>query len=171
MKKLIFGSFTWPNNPTKMTFKCTKNLKDFFIPNKGDQLQSFGQNARILTGEGEFFGTTAFVSYFRIYSLFEAGIPKDLFVPGFANYMAYLTEFNLVGEPGPETVKYTFTFIEDVFSPSTPYYPPVSTVTAQQGDTLWSISNAYGVSVYDLVKLNPTIKDTVLTPGKEISLQ
>lgn len=90
MDKLKFATFTWPNNPTNMTLKCTKNLKDFFIPNSGANLQNYGQSARILSGEGEFYGTSAFVSFFKLYNLFKESAPKELYIPGVCHLLRLL---------------------------------------------------------------------------------
>ena len=171
MDKLKFATFTWPNNPTNMTLKCTKNLKDFFIPNSGANLQNYGQSARILSGEGEFYGTSAFVSFFKLYNLFKESAPKELYIPGFATYCAYFSEFSMLGEPGPQSVKYSFTFIEDVFTKATYSGPNQDTATTLNGSTIWTISNAYNIPVEKLIELNPSINDAILPAGKELTLK
>ena len=42
--------------------------------------------------------------------------------------------------------------------------------TIQQGDTLWDIAKAHGVSVEELKRLNNMSKYEVLKPGKKIKL-
>lgn len=171
MQTLTFGTFSWPNNPSKLNLKFAKNLKDFYIPFNGTQLQNYGNSARILTGEGEFYGTSAFVSFFKLYDMFEENVPKDLFVPGFTNFSAYFSELNFIGEPGPECVKYSFTFIEDVFTKATSYTPSQDSYVTAQGDNLWDISSAFAISIEDLIRLNPSITDTIMPGGKELDLK
>ena len=171
MDKLRFATFTWPNNPTNMTLKCTKNLKDFFVPNNGTNLQNYGQSARILSGEGEFFSTSAFVSYFKLFNLFKDNTPKELYIPGFVTYSAYFSEFTLLGEPGPESIKYSFTFVEDIFTEIEHSGPNSDTASTFNGTTIWAISNAYNIAVETLIELNPSITDAVLPPNKELILK
>ncbi len=164
MDRLRFGRFVWPNNPTNTKMKCAKNIESFNIPYTGSLMQNYGGIARVFTGEGEFHGSSALLNFFRLYSLFREDGSKQLYVPGFANYAAYFTEYNFIGEPGPGIVKYTFTFVEDVFTDAEYTEPIVAEITAASGDTLWSLSAEYGVPFQYLVELNPLISDPMDLP-------
>ncbi len=168
MDKLKFGSFVWPNNPESIRVKNTKNIKAFDAPYKGRVLQNYGPSARVVTGEGEFYGNGALVNYFKLYGMFKDDAPHQLDIPGFTRMGAYLTQLDFVGEPGPGIVRYTFTFTEDIFAELAPFGPPEFEVTVAAGDTLWSIAKEYNVSFERLVELNPSVTDPYRLPAGSV---
>lgn len=54
--------------------------------------------------------------------------------------------------------------------PQTPRPQPTGSHTVVKGDTLWSISQRYDVTVAQLRALNPWVEDDVIVPGKQIKL-
>jgi len=49
--------------------------------------------------------------------------------------------------------------------------PPVNKYTVRAGDTLWDVSEMYGVPLREIVRLNPQIKNpNVIQPGEEIDV-
>jgi len=46
----------------------------------------------------------------------------------------------------------------------------IITYIIRSGDTLWTIAQAYGISVEELKKANPTIKDDIIYTGQEINI-
>jgi nucleoid-associated protein YgaU len=43
--------------------------------------------------------------------------------------------------------------------------------TVQAGDTFWGIGRKYGVSVEDLVRLNPQVSPSLIHPGDQIRVK
>ena len=101
---------------------------------------------------------------------------------------AYFVSLRLEQEPRPDFVRYSFTFWEDdswytglavrqnqggaggqtaqEWEPSAVYHRVVS------GDTLWALAGQYGLSLDELVALNPQIKNpNLIRVGEEVRVR
>lgn len=106
MDNLCFGSFTWPNNPERYEEKCVREPK---YGENGD-LSGVKPMKRTITGDGTFFGATAYANFKALLVLMERGEAADLIHPVWGNRRAFLTELVSNMEPRENDVAYHFTF-------------------------------------------------------------
>ena len=104
-----------------------------------------------------------------------------------ADTNAYFVELSLRQEPRADYVGYSFAFWEGYDGHSTGVQvtggggepetgPAASTAgerrhTVRQGETLWGIARDYGLSLTELIALNPQIKNpNLILAGEEVRL-
>ena len=78
----------------------------------GWTLQDLGTAARTVTGEGVFFGETAYESLRTLEALLAQGGAGALTLPHVGTLQAVLTELEGEQEPRENFVRYRFTFVE-----------------------------------------------------------
>ena len=88
-----FRNFTWPNEPSSLRVTS-------------------GTAARTVTGEGVFFGETAYESLRTLEALLAQGGAGALTLPHVGTLQAVLTELEGGQEPRENFVRYRFTFVE-----------------------------------------------------------
>ena len=161
MLRMRFGSFVWPNNPRTYTISCKRQTAVHKVPMGGFVLQDLGRTATVMKGEGEFFGADAYSTFLELLAVFQKGGRGTLVHPVWQTAGAYLTELELTQEPRDDYVAYRFTFCEapgaaeeaacDEEMNGQRFYE------LREGQTLWTVSNAYGLSMTELLRLNPQI--------------
>ena len=180
MLNMRFGTFVWPNNPRTYTLSCKRQTAVHKVPMGGFVVQDLGRTATVMQGEGEFFGTRAYETFQELLAVFRAGGAKMLVHPLWQAERAYFTELQLTQEPRDDYAAYRFTFCEA---------PGVSTSGAAAADmtweaagkrycelgtgqTLWTLSAAYGLSMQTLLRLNPQIaKPNAVVSGMRVRIQ
>lgn len=115
LTKIKYKDFTFPNNPEITSFKCDRSYIKHKYPNlSGNELEDFGANAIIVTGEGYFFGVGAYYDFKRLYTVFKKKGVGDFRHPIFTGITrGLMTSLEGVVEPGGEAVKYTFEIVAD----------------------------------------------------------
>ena len=161
MLRMRFGSFVWPNNPRTYTISCKRQTAVHKVPMGGFVVQDLGRTATVMKGEGEFFGADAYSTFLELLAVFQKGGRGTLVHPVWQTAGAYLTELELTQEPRDDYVAYRFTFCEapgaaeeaagDGETNGRRFYE------LREGQTLWTVSNAYGLSMTELLRLNPQI--------------
>ena len=161
MLRMRFGSFVWPNNPRTYTISCKRQTAVHKVPMGGFVVQDLGRTATVMKGEGEFFGADAYSTFLELLAVFQKGGRGTLVHPVWQTAGAYLTELELTQEPRDDYVAYRFTFCEapggaeeaagDEEMNGRRFYE------LREGQTLWTVSNAYGLSMTELLRLNPQI--------------
>ena len=161
MLRMRFGSFVWPNNPRTYTISCKRQTAVHKVPMGGFVVQDLGRTATVMKGEGEFFGADAYSTFLELLAVFQKGGRGTLVHPVWQTAGAYLTELELTQEPRDDYVAYRFTFCEapgaaeeaagDEETNGRRFYE------LREGQTLWTVSNAYGLSMTELLRLNPQI--------------
>ncbi len=161
MLRMRFGSFVWPNNPRTYTISCKRQTAVHKIPMGGFAVQDLGRTATVMQGEGEFFGAGAYDTFQELLSVFQKGGQQMLVHPVWQTASAYFTELTLTQEPRDDYLAYRFTFCEapgaaeeaagDEETNGRRFYE------LREGQTLWTVSNAYGLSMTELLRLNPQI--------------
>ena len=73
-------------------------------------VQDLGALARVVTGEGVFTGSGASQSFLSLAAKMDGA--QLLIIPGVGQWQAYLSELTYLGEPGYESVDYSFRFVE-----------------------------------------------------------
>lgn len=136
---------------------------------------------------GEFYGPQAYEQFKKLASVFYAGGPGTLIHPVWQSTNVYFVGLSLAQEPRKDYVRYTFTFWEDYDGYQdclAPYRKPQAEVqenvqsqesgdgvyhTVKQGETLWSISRAYGLTLGEMMTRNPQIKNpNVVQAGQKL---
>ena len=162
MLRMRFGSFVWPNNPRTYTISCKRQTAVHKVPMGGFVVQDLGRTAMVMKGEGEFFGAHAYDTFLELLAVFQKGGREMLVHPVWQTAGAYFTELELTQEPRDDYVAYRFTFCE---SPGAADAEAAEAETGEgqrfyelrEGQSLWTVSSAYGLSMTELLRLNPQI--------------
>lgn len=107
-----FCNFTWPNEPSSLRVTSRRRTALLEEPGGGWTLQDLGTAARTVTGEGVFFGETAYESLRTLEALLAQGGAGALTLPHVGTLQAVLTELEGEQEPRENFVRYRFTFVE-----------------------------------------------------------
>lgn len=172
-----YKDFTWPHNPRIDTVEYRRSMGTHKVPFGRYHLQDLGPTRRVMKGEGEFVG------------------PGALIHPVWQSSNAYFVELTLAQEPRKDYVKYTFTFWEgyDGYAAYARTAPadrgsgdasggggstaqPVQGTevwhTVAKGENLWKISRDYGVSLTEVIALNPQLKNpNLIYPGEKVRVK
>lgn len=107
-----FRNFTWPNEPSSL--RVTSRRRTGPARGAGRRLDAAGPrtSARTVTGEGVFFGETAYESLRTLEALLAQGSAGALTLPHVGTLQAVLTELEGGQEPRENFVRYRFTFVE-----------------------------------------------------------
>lgn len=187
-----FKDFVWPHNPRVYSIDYQRTLSVHKLPFGRYHLQNLGLTRRIMQGEGEFVGTSAYSDFKRLAGLFYDETPGILIHPVWQNTQAYLTELSLSQEPRADYVRYRFVFWE--CPESAP--PALSKIDGSDkgastegqgadgalqnpryhivraGDTLWKIALDNGLTLTALLQNNPQIKNpNLIRPGEQVKLE
>ena len=145
---------------------------------------------RVMRGEGEFVGPEAYDTFRALASVFYEGGPGTLLHPVWQSAQVYFVALALTQEPRKDYVRYTFTFWEtysryrDTLAPAGASEegsgsqsgggttsPGGRTHTVAQGETLWGIAQAWGVTLGELLAKNPQLKNpNVIQPGQVLMM-
>ena len=190
LSPMRYKSYTWPHNPTVYSIDYQRKMAVHKTPFGLFQLQDLGRTNRIMEGEGEFVGEGAYAQFGQLANVFYDGGPGLLIHPLWQAANAYFVSLRLEQEPRPDYVRYSFSFWED-----DSWYTGLATrQTAQgqsgetsagetavseavyhrvvKGDTLWALAGQYGLSLAELIALNPQIKNpNLIRVGEEVRVR
>lgn len=185
---LKYKTYTWPVNPETYSLKFEKNTAIHSYPYTNlNEIEDLGMKPREVSGEGEFIGEGAYEEFKKLASIFYHRGPGPLIHPIWQISNAVFNRLELAQEPTPDYVKYYFGFIEDTghalkaqvkkkatsannkSQSQSKAKPKVYSV--KKGDTMWAIAKRNGMSLEQLVKKNPQIKNpNLIYPGNKINL-
>ena len=170
-----YKDYVWPHNPRVYTITYERNVAVHKVPFGRYQLQDLGMTRRVMRGEGAFVGEDAYDEFKKLVTVFYEDGSGLLVHPVWQSASAYFVDLSLAQEPTPNYVAYTFTFWEDYTGQSDGLVESESSSsesgesatvssgesyhTVSSGETLWGIANTYGVSLTDLIEMNPEIKN------------
>ncbi|HIY05874.1 MAG TPA: LysM peptidoglycan-binding domain-containing protein [Candidatus Evtepia faecigallinarum] len=184
-----YKSFIWPHNPRTYTIEYERQVAVHKIPFGRYAMQDLGLGRRVMRGEGEFYGPSAYEDFKKLATVFYDGGPGTLLHPVWQSAQVYFVELALAQEPRRDYVRYTFTFWEEYdkyrqelvpvgqessgqSGGSTPVTPaPEGAVyhTVVAGDTLWALAQTYGVTMGEILVWNPQLKNpNVILPGQRL---
>ena len=146
-------------------------------------------NAIERTG-GSFAGEDAYGEFQALAEVFDQPGPGLLVHPVWRTVSAHFVTLELLEEPLPDYVRYSFSFWEDGAAPgggltevaeesgtasgggSTASSGGQTAVyTVRKGDTLWGIAGRYGVALTALIVANPQIKNpNLIYPGDQVRI-
>ncbi len=190
LSPMRYKNYIWPHNPRVYSIDYERKMALHKTPFGLYQLQDLGLSNRVMEGEGEFVGEGAYRQFGQLANVFYNSGPGLLIHPLWQVSSAYFVSLRLEQEPRPDYVRYSFTFwednsgwsglanqdtglaqggggLEDGGASSGAVYHRVV-----KGDTLWDLARKYGVSLPELVALNPQIKNpNLIRVGEEVRVR
>lgn len=165
-----FRDFTWPHNPETYEILFKRQVAAHKIPDGQAALQDLGMTFRVMRGEGTFTGSGAYEQLNRLAKTFYKPGAGTLVHPVWQAASAYFVSLELKEEPLPEYVHYAFEFWEDpgvsggmtaLENAKSPAKASSGTgcVTVRKGDTLWAIARRANLTLSEVLRLNPQIKN------------
>lgn len=111
MSAMQFRNFTWPNNPEKL--QITFHRETEVEPHNGLwTVNNIARMARTFTGEGVFYGPTAYIAFSALSALFYDNTPGILKLPNWSNANVLLTDLTVIEVPAENYLRYSFSFLE-----------------------------------------------------------
>lgn len=189
LSPMRYKGYTWPHNPRVYSIDYERKMAVHKTPFGLFRLQDLGRTNRIMEGEGEFVGEDAYEQFGQLANVFYDGGPGLLIHPLWQAANAYFVSLRLEQEPRPDYVRYSFSFWEDdswytglavqdtalgqdgslqeeMGAGDAAYHQVV------KGDTLWELAVRYGLSLAELIALNPQIKNPNLVQvGEEVRVR
>ncbi len=189
LTSMRYKGYTWPHNPRVYSIDFQRPVAVHKTPFGRYQLQDLGMGHRVMEGEGEFVGPGAYVEFQRLASVFYEDGPGLLVHPLWQVANAYFVALRVEQAPRPNYVRYSFAFWEDYGLYNGLAVRTGGGVTAGmggtsqagsqgachrvvQGDTLWALAGRYGVTLAELIALNPQIKNpNLIQVGEEVRVR
>lgn len=178
-----YKTFVWANNPKSYTLSCERLTAAHKIPLGDYCVQDLGRSCTVLRGEGEFFGAGAYTQFRRLMEVFRSPGAGALRHPVWQCSRAYFTRLELAQEPREDYVAYSFEFCDAGEEQAAPEVAASSgtadsaaadrarTVTVRTGDTLWALCRTYGLTMKQMLALNPKIRDPdLIYAGEELRI-
>ena len=192
LKPMRYKDYTWPHNPETYAVEYRRQVAAHKVPLGGYCLQDLGRTCRILRGEGTFAGERAYEEFQTLAEVFDQTGPGLLVHPVWRTVSAYFVTLELLEEPMPDYVRYSFSFWEDGTASgggltevavetgtsgggtgdgTASAGGQTAVCTVRKGDTLWGIAGRYGVALTDLIAANPQIKNpNLIYPGDQVRI-
>lgn len=187
LSPMRYKGYTWPHNPRVYSIDYHRKMVVHKTPFGLYQLQDLGRTNRIMEGEGEFAGEGAYAQFGQLANVFYQEGPGLLIHPLWQVSNAYFVSLRLEQEPRSDYVRYSFAFWED-----NGHYSGLATQQTEahqsqgetesvvqaryhrvvKGDTLWALASRYGLSLAELIALNPQIKNpNLIRVGEEVRVR
>ena len=181
-----YKSFTWPHNPRVYSIDYERKMAVNKVPFGTYYLQDLGRTRRVMRGEGEFVGERAYEQFGELATIFYEQSPGLLIHPLWQAAEAYFVQLRLEQEPREDYVRYSFEFweVNDLYSGQVlrtgeESEDPAENETEEEtkgvyhrvasGENLWALAEQYGLSLQELIALNPQIKNpNLIYPGDEV---
>ena len=187
LSPMRYKSYTWPHNPRVYSIEYRRSMAVHQNPFYGYQLQELGASHRVMEGEGEFVGEGAYEEFQKLASVFYDGGPGLLVHPLWQAANTYFVSLRLEQAPRPDYVRYSFEFWEEnslynglatkvvegsKSNAGTSSSGQAAYHTVVKGDTLWALSRRYGLSLPELIRLNPQIKNpNLIRVGEKVRVR
>lgn len=115
LSKIKYKKFRFPYNPATSTYKIGRSYVEHKYPElMGNELEDFGPNACVITGEGEFFGNKAYSNWRKLLKEFKKSGVGNVSHPVFTDITrGLMTSLQASLEPRPNYVRYTFEIVAD----------------------------------------------------------
>lgn len=181
LSPMRYKDYVWPHNPKVYTIDYERQMAVDKVPFGLYRLQDLGRTRRVMRGEGEFVGEDAYAQFGALANVFYKEGAGPLIHPLWQAANAYFVELTLKQEPRPDYVSYSFTFWEelDVYDGKLKLEEKRESGQTEsvdrvihkvvKGDTLWAIAKRYGVTMEQLLKRNPDIKNpNLIRVGQEV---
>ncbi len=164
-----FAGYTWHHNPKSLKVTNGKKVVVLSVPYGADELLSFGEKPLTISGVGELYGEDCLEQYERLRQVYEMGKSDVLCLPRLAPMYAYFDSLTLDAQPSANVLTYSFSFTQ--VKQKLSVCNCEQSVVAKDNQSLWDLSNQYGVDINTLVALNPHIMFlNDLTQGEVVRL-
>lgn len=167
--KMSFKKYVFPVNPWVIKVIHRHRTAEHKIPYGLSNIQDLGDEGRIISGEGEFFGSDCAEQFGKLKALFNEGGGGMLYIPSQKPLYAIFQRLELIGKDIEGVIKYGFTFEES--------FGHIQTVNFTEcigngKKSLWDFAYEYGIAVETLMTVNPDIlrPDTAIPSGKAVKL-
>ena len=169
-----FKDYVWPHNPRVYEIGFQWDVRAHRVPFGLYTLQNMGRQYRVLRGEGEFTGPGAYREFKKLATVFYDPEPGILVHPLWDTAKAYFVSLSLRQEPTENYVAYTFEFWEDYDGYKKPVIRTKNGTASEQtgtrrggaeyytavwGDCMWNIATSRGMTLQELLALNPQVKN------------
>ena len=174
LSAMRFKDFTWPHNPRTFRVLWRRRVCVLDAPGGRYHVQELGRTCRILRGEGEFCGPTAYADFERLQRVFLSDGAGTLVHPLWHSQRVFFTRLELIQEPRQDYVAYAFEFTEtreeETEQPRKGVEAlPEERYTLAPGDTAWSVCARFGLTIQALLALNPGLSNpNALASGQEV---
>ena len=173
LSAMRFKDFTWPHNPRTFRVLWRRRVCVLDAPGGRYRVQDLGKTCRVLRGEGEFCGPSAYADFERLQQVFLDEGMGTLIHPLWPCQSVFFTRLELTQEPRQDYVAYAFEFTEagaeDAAQRKSVRALPEERYTLAAGDTAWSVCARFGLTLPALLALNPGIANpNELEPGQEV---
>lgn len=173
LSPMRFGGYVWPHNPRVYEIEFNRRIVCHKVPFGLYALSDLGRDQRILRGEGAFAGENAYEEFKQLARMFYTDKPQVLVHPIWQTAPAWFVSLRLRQEPRPDYVSYAFEFwesfegyertakalVEPEQERETLVQAERKTHVIRRGDTLWAVSRDNGLTLGELLALNPQVKN------------
>ena len=174
LSPMRYGDYVWPHNPKTYEIDYKRRIVCHKVPFGLYALTDMGRDQRVLRGEGEFVGEGAYAEFKKLASMFYGAQPQTLVHPVWQAAPAWFVELRLLQEPRKNYVRYSFEFWEccDGYELTMREVTQSAAATTQTtagtarrsytlkwGETLWGVARQNGLSLAQLLALNPQIRN------------
>lgn len=153
-----FKNFLWPKNPAKLHIASQRQIHEVFLPFFHSSFQDFGPKRRVISGEGLFLGPSAGDTFQELSDLLAKGGSGTLCLPALPPITAALVKLDLIADPAPNTVRYSFEFWEDPVLGTASQNGELAACPVPAGDNVWSAAVRCGSSYDKILSQNPHIQ-------------
>ena len=186
LSSMRFKDYVWPHNPRVYEIDYQRDVASHRVPFGTYILQNMGRQHRVLRGEGEFAGEGAYAEFKKLATVFYDPTPGVLVHPLWDAAKAYFVSLRLKQEPEENFVAYSFAFWEcyDGYNSGVKAQTAAAAAaaetakntaeyhTAVYGDCLWNIARDNGLTLAELLALNPQIRNpNVLMVGDRVRVK
>lgn len=106
-----FGDFVFQSDPEALEITYKRSYE--MLPSEGTwSVTENSLMARVVTGEGYFYGTYAYSDFRLLSALLTSGTAATLTLPNWGAFKAMLTGLVMLETPQENVVHYRFTFVE-----------------------------------------------------------
>lgn len=177
LSPMRFKDYVWPHNPRVYEIGYRRDLRAYRVPFGAYVLQNMGRQHRVLSGEGEFSGPGAYKEFQKLATVFYDAAPGVLVHPLWNTTNAWFAALSLRQEPTENYVAYSFEFwecfdgyaskltVKKQQTAETAAAHPAGEgsgaeyYTAVSGDCMWNIATSRGMTLAQLLALNPQVKN------------
>ena len=159
LTQMKFRGFTWRHNPTEITVKQAKNIRESILPFSGSKLQDIGMAKRKIEGKGFFIGSAGespMMEFKRLQEVFMQSGSGMLRLPSYEPFLAVMDRLDIIGSKGAKLVEYSFSFTEQSTTES---IGENKELISTGGESLWDYANRFEVSIDAIERANRHIKD------------
>lgn len=178
LSAMRYKSFIWPYNPRTFSIALRRQTAVQKVPGGLFAVQDLGRTCRVMTGEGEFCGLSAYDTFKKLASVFASEGPGQLVHPIWLSAEAYFTRLELTQEPRENYVAYRFEFTESsdtlrgMLTGQELLWKSDSTRQVREGESVWSICRETGLKTAEFLALNPTLPEpNALRTGQVVRLR